>query len=255
MDHVMGDIINNYMIYTLIFRLAVVAVGLVSIVLGYKLFTHESGFSKSSNQEFSASSGNAKLSLKGVGSGSLFSLFGIGLICTMVVTHRPEFVLEEIKNQSQPEETIERNSVSNNYRYRFKGDRSNLDDIAVCLNNYIADIDGSVLDKQTKIENYQKIAESCSNRIFKILFDSFNELALLHIEVGEINKALELARLCSLLYPTDEYYLDTLANIYIVLKEYEKAYVYAKKSVEIAPQITAHKITLKKIESYIESDL
>lgn len=245
----MEELIGSYMVYTLIFRLAIVAAGVVSIILGYKLFTR-SNAQQDLSQEFSASAVGAKFLLKGGGSGTIFSLFGIVLISVMVLTNRPELVLEKIGKNSDLQDKVQSKSDRALYRYKFKGDGAGSENISFCVNNYMAEVNQSD-DLYKKIEMYLAVVNICGNQNFELLFDSFNELALLYMEAGETRKALDLAKVTVLIYPEDAYYLDSLANIYVKLNQYEEAYRYAKMSVTISPQIVAHKETLQKIKSYL----
>jgi hypothetical protein len=81
-------------IYLLIFRLSIVIVGVISIILGYRLFVKgvfpSSGNAKDSS-EFSAKVGEMNLTFRNAAPGTLFALFGAVLIVVMIVYAPPEF--------------------------------------------------------------------------------------------------------------------------------------------------------------------
>ena len=79
-------------LYLLSFRLAVVAAGVVSIVLGYRLFIHGSRVVSpgKSGEEIDVKVGGAQFTLKSVAPGTCFALFGAGLIVAMLLKAPPE---------------------------------------------------------------------------------------------------------------------------------------------------------------------
>lgn len=84
------DTINLYIIYSLIFRLATLFVGVFCIHVGYKLFA-KGVFGPSSTNELNAEIAGSKFTLKNAAPGTFFGLFGVIIITTMLVQGMPEY--------------------------------------------------------------------------------------------------------------------------------------------------------------------
>ena len=126
----MNTVVGFY-IYAAIFRLAIIAAGIVSIVLGYKLFVL--GVMGGEKTRINAQAGPIKLTLANAGPGLGFSLFGVLIIAVMLVQGNPEF--EEYKklvtvsrpnveagqqsDESQPK-TISQPETRETYRIRTR---------------------------------------------------------------------------------------------------------------------------------------
>ena len=77
-------------LYLLFFRLAIITAGVVSIILGYKLFVKGVyGESTNENTSFDATVGNMKMSLKNAAPGTFFALFGVIIITVMLLQDPP----------------------------------------------------------------------------------------------------------------------------------------------------------------------
>ena len=86
------DIETGYLLYAGLYRLAVIGAGVVSVVLGYRLFLK--GISGEPSADGSGTSAEAKtgtfsLSVKNAAPGTCFALFGAALIVAMVVEAAP----------------------------------------------------------------------------------------------------------------------------------------------------------------------
>ena len=88
--------------YLLIWRLAVLTCGLVSVVLGYKLF--RAGFAAPGGQLEAGVAGNT-LKLGQAAPGTFFALFGAAIIATLVWSSPPEIVIP--KDSLQATGTVE----------------------------------------------------------------------------------------------------------------------------------------------------
>ena len=76
--------------YVLIWRLGVLACGLVSIVLGYRLFMQ--GLATQPG-DLEAGVGGHSLKLRNIAPGTFFALFGAAIIATLVWTSPSEIVI------------------------------------------------------------------------------------------------------------------------------------------------------------------
>jgi tetratricopeptide (TPR) repeat protein len=87
------SISTGFLIYTTLFRLTIIAVGAVSIYLGYRLFVKDPiGQGKSSTI---AEAGGFKLTLKNFWPGAYFALFGTVIIGIMLWQGNPQLIMRE----------------------------------------------------------------------------------------------------------------------------------------------------------------
>lgn len=84
-------------LYVLVWRLSVLACGLVAIILGYRLFN--SGFAAQQGN-LEAGIGGSSLKISNVAPGIFFALFGAVIIATMVWTSPPEIVIPKDTQQA-----------------------------------------------------------------------------------------------------------------------------------------------------------
>jgi len=84
--------------YLTVFRLAIVAAGITSIILGYKLFVrgvfHGTGANAQVGQNVAAEIAGAKFTLRNAAPGTCFALFGSIVIAVMFLTGGPEGTFE-----------------------------------------------------------------------------------------------------------------------------------------------------------------
>jgi hypothetical protein len=94
-------IINHFIIYLAIFRVGVIAAGVIAIWLGYRLFRPGLGAgAKTENGDASleATVAGNTLALKGAAPGTFLSLFGVAIIVAMIVTGSPSMTLGPIED-------------------------------------------------------------------------------------------------------------------------------------------------------------
>ena len=82
------DLSTSFLIYATLFRLAVIAAGVLIVVLGYRLFLQ--GLAASNESDAALEGGGFKLTLKNAAPGTSFALFGAVLISVMVIQGSPE---------------------------------------------------------------------------------------------------------------------------------------------------------------------
>lgn len=83
--------------YVLIWRLCVLACGLVAVILGYRLF--KLGFAANQG-DLEAGVGASSLKVRNIAPGTFFALFGAAIIATLVWTSPPEIVVPKEAMQS-----------------------------------------------------------------------------------------------------------------------------------------------------------
>jgi hypothetical protein len=97
MDHL---VVVGFLVYAALFRLAIIATGVAAIVLGYKLFLR--GVMGEGGTTVNAEAGPIKLTLANAAPGTVFAVFGAGIIITMLVQGSPELLMENVKQLNAP---------------------------------------------------------------------------------------------------------------------------------------------------------
>lgn len=83
-----------FLAYAALYRLAIIAVGALSIYCGYRLFSMSTG--GQGNAEISASFAGNEFVMKQAAPGSFFILFGTVVVGLMIYQGNPEFTLEDV---------------------------------------------------------------------------------------------------------------------------------------------------------------
>lgn len=259
----MDELLKIHMAYTLIFRLTIIIVGLVSIVLGYKLFSIERNNNSNQVEKITASLLGIKFILNGVGSGALLTVFGIFLIIGMLVTNAPEFSFEEVKTKifqgekskaslALAELDGDRQKEEIITRYQVKGDDDYVQSYKSCVEILVEQYDDSQAGNGKKDELYQRALVECNQGLIEVMSNTFNELALVYLSEKNSEKAKYFSEVSVFLFDKDPYFLDTLANVYLALKNYDLAYQYASLSVQVDPRIQSHQETLEKVKTLLD---
>lgn len=122
------DTINLYIIYSLIFRLATLIVGVFCIHVGYKLFA-KGVFGNSSTNELNAEIAGSKFTLKNAAPGTFFGLFGVIIITTMLVQGMPEYKTATVN--PSPFEAIQEEKSDTITSAEIEADINDITDIAI----------------------------------------------------------------------------------------------------------------------------
>ena len=109
----MMDIALPFIIYATFFRLAIITVGIISIILGYRLFCTSPLPDKESpdGTAFEARIAGSHYILKNAAPGTFFALFGVIIISVMLVKGSPELIFETLNDVSS------KNKVLNSINY------------------------------------------------------------------------------------------------------------------------------------------
>lgn len=111
------NITQSFILYLVFFRLAIIAAGVISIILGYRLFIAGvwpkigSGEGESVEAKFAGSS----ITLKNAAPGTCFALFGLLIISFMFVRGGPELTLKAVGEAGQIENKINENTQGADY--------------------------------------------------------------------------------------------------------------------------------------------
>lgn len=93
------DILETFVVYLILFRLAIIIAGVVSIFLGYRLFAigvWPKG--NSGGTDVGANIAGSRLTLKNAAPGTCFALFGVIIITAMFIGGNPEMTFDSIKD-------------------------------------------------------------------------------------------------------------------------------------------------------------
>ena len=182
-------------VYLALFRLSIIAVGAMSIFLGYKLFVQ--GIFAPDGGEGSgleAELGTTKFALKNAAPGTFFALFGVIVISVMIINSPPELNYSRDGRPSastaSPETSKANIDYSETFALRGVGEADDIKKLAESLNNYAWDFHDSGMNRE----------------------------------------AAKFARLADQISPDTAAILDTLAEMLYAEKEYSEALEYKIKA-------------------------
>jgi tetratricopeptide (TPR) repeat protein len=109
------EIILWSIVYVALFRLAIIAVGVVGIVLGYRLFCRGVwvGVDTGQGTALEADIAGSRFTLKNAAPGTCFALFGVVLISIMLAKGPPEVALPDGTTADKEREIMIRNNKKN----------------------------------------------------------------------------------------------------------------------------------------------
>ncbi|HDN27016.1 MAG TPA: hypothetical protein ENG03_07980 [Thioploca sp.] len=190
--------------YLLIFRLAIVILGGLSIVLGYRLFVKgifqsDSG-SGSEASELDAKIGDMSFTLKNAAPGTFFAAFGVIIVTATMMSSQPE---ANFHIQKDPETGV----VSTGVNLR-----------------------------PIKIDEGTSECKQCENLAAKLekIAVAMNELAWIYSEdENSLESALVFGDIAVELAPENASILDTRARVLFKLEKYKQAVEDMEKAVEL----------------------
>lgn len=203
------DWASTFIIYLLIFRLAIIATGAISIILGYRLFCvgvwPRTPRTKGTIVE--AKLASAGLTLKNAAPGTCFALFGVIIIAVMFMTGGPEMTLQTITRsgllKDGGSEDLATISESN---FKARG-AQNGNELIESLG--AATTHGIDYQRQKDTTNAVRSYEAA----VAMMATPMNHLAWLYQAQGRLEEALPLSQMAVKLVPNDPNFLDTLAEI------------------------------------------
>ncbi len=92
------ELATGFVIYLIIFRLAIIAAGVVCIVAGYLLFKH--GFTQGDKTELEGHVGKYRLSVRNAAPGTCFALFGAFIITANFIDGGPGLTMKTLEKVS-----------------------------------------------------------------------------------------------------------------------------------------------------------
>ncbi len=212
----MLDTASYFLIYVIIFRLAIITAGIISIVLGYRLFCKGvwPDLDKQQGTAFDAKVAGAHFTLKNAAPGTLFALFGVIIIIFMSAS-MPEFTLKGLDQATQ---------IKTELKMR-NGDNQKVDD-----NNTIKVLTQTC---QNHYENGKtEEAITACHQAAILATDSLNMLAWLYQDQKQFTEAQTLAKASITITPKNTIALHTLAVILCKTDKHDKAQHLLKQAID-----------------------
>ena len=240
----MNDIILGFLIYAELFRLAVIAAGIVTVIFGYKLFVRGVTGGKGGSN-INAEVGEIKLTLANAGPGFVFALFGAFIITVMLVQGNPQLDLKDIKLLMKDGQQAEIGSAS------LKG--RNYEESSEGLQHFDQAYNEGVEKQRTgnteaAITAYNKALSESDVSLSKAAV-VFNELAWSYRTQHRIDEALALAHIATTVAPDNANAFDTMALILLDRKEYKAAEKAAEKAINLDRTKQDYKNTLQQVRA------
>jgi len=225
----MLDIAPYFLIYVTLFRLAIIAAGVISIVLGYRLFCK--GIWPDQGEQgaaFDAKIAGANFTLKNAAPGTFFALFGV-IIISFMLSGMPEFTLETV-NQATSDEMGEKTpeitaKTPPTRILKMRGDDEKPDEkktveafTQICQEHY----ENGKNDEAIK---------ACHQAV-SLATDALNMLAWLYQEQEKFTEAQALANAAVTMAPKYTEALHTLAIILCKTEQHDKAQHWIKQAID-----------------------
>jgi len=235
------DLATSFLIYATLFRLAVIAAGVLIIVLGYRLFLQ--GLASSDETDASIEGGGFKLTLKNAAPGTSFALFGAVLISVMVIRGSPELDI----TAAAPDAGAVTATSPLYERLKLRGEptREQVSAFAVAASEQLLQA-GIRKERQEDfsgaLEAYH-LALSLPGQPPSHLVSPLNQMAWIYQQQAEPELALPLANLAHQINPSSILVMDTLARVHVQLEQFDKAQVLLDRVLQIDPDNNDAKAT------------
>lgn len=209
------DVSTGFLIYAAFFRLAIIAAGMISLILGYRLLVRGimpqaaavGEGQTATDAELQA--GDVRLSVKNAAPGTLFALFGIIVITLMLGQGNPELVIRDLQR-------VQGGAGNQRERMmRMKGGDPNAPTAAAGeFKNRVAtgDKQSQAGDEQGAIAAYAR-ALTLPEVSLGHAAPVFHKIALLYLKQERSYEALLLARLAVGIDSENAGFLETLAVV------------------------------------------
>jgi hypothetical protein len=183
-------------VYLIVFRVAIIAAGTVSIFCGYRLFLSGvfGGGTGLPPSDVEARFKGMRLTLKSAAPGTCFAFFGVVVITVMMLSAPPQFSRSHVSVTGPNGETKE----TENIKMRGQGDE-------------LADL----VEKAKQAEKMGNTGNAIKGyeTALRLVAEPLNNLAFLYHNSGRNTEALQLARLATQFAPNENEFADTLNRI------------------------------------------
>jgi len=248
------ELSTSFLIYATLFRLAVIAAGVLIIVLGYRLFLQ--GLASRDETDAALEGGGFKLTLKNAAPGTSFALFGAVLISVMVIQGSPELNITTAAPGTIGT-PAELQQGAGSLRLRGNGSAAVVPPAQPQLRELAAAASERLLqaglqkelqnDFSGALEAYH-LALLMPGQPLPHLVNPLNQMAWVYQQQAEPNLALPLALLAQQLDPASIVVMDTLARVYVQLEQFDKAQQLVDRVLQIDPGNNDAKTTDKLIK-------
>ncbi len=210
-------------VYLLTFRIAVIIAGIISVVLGYRLFCKgvfpDSGAKEGTSVD--AKLGETHITLKNAAPGTCFALFGAIIIGSMLIAGGPEVAIKHLDDAAQYEAKAGK-GTEGLVSLSMRGDEGS-GGVAAATKQAIFFEEQNNIPKA--IDSYQQA--------ISIVATPMNNLAWLYLTQGETEKALSLSKVAVDLSPENANFHDTLAEIFFKSGKFAEALTRMEKAANL----------------------
>jgi len=238
----MNHIIFGFFIYAVLFRLAVIAAGIVAIILGYKLFVR--GVMDGGGTNVNAQAGQIKLTLANAGPGLGFALFGAFIIGIMVIQSNPELLLKKRVNQFDDSSSKE----------ALSGEKANQPSPPVYRNRDASDVElqvrgGDSKEKASLDKEWSELDRP--NLTLSEAAEPLNKIARVWLQENRIGEAVAMARLAAFYCAEKDKanYLALLGETLFENGDEQKAILAMQNAAELDP---LYRATLARMQERLE---
>jgi len=226
------ELIKSFIIYVTLFRLAIISAGIVSIILGYKLFCRGVWPDINSSKETSlnAEIAGSRFTLKNAAPGTFFALFGVLIIAIMFATGGPELTLNSLKKSSEGGFIR-----ASDFGSEERGETVTTKEFSAKVRGQGTDMLSIAISKGKEFEQREEFDQAIAayKEALLIMATPMNQLAWLYYKEGKNQEALSLSQMAVQLVPGDADFLDTLAEILFQEEKYGEALQAMEKAVNL----------------------
>ncbi len=218
-------ITSAFILYLILFRIAIIAAGTVSIILGYKLFCKGIGSDGNSKNGTDADVkiAGTSIKLKNAAPGTCFALFGVVIISIMFITGGPELTLKTLKDTAKKEFDSGSMTAEGQIELMMRGDGKDALSMAT----------KEGLFYEEKKDTIKAIA--AYEAAISLMAGPMNNLAWLYLEEGRIEDSLSLSQIAVQLTPNNANHLDTRAEVLFKSGNYVEALKVMEKAAGLDP--------------------
>jgi tetratricopeptide (TPR) repeat protein len=246
------DTASKFLVYALLFRLAVIGVGVLSIVLGYRLFLK--GVVPPKGSDASLKGGGLNLTLRNAAPGTTFALFGAVLVGGMLLEGSPSMVMENLQESEANTPLSSRLAMrSNGAPRRPLPSQPAASRVAAANEAKLASeaarqlvTAGLEAERRNDIPgatHLYQLALMIPQLPLQEAAAPLNQLAWIY-HSSQPEKALALGRLALELKPETPTFMDTLARIYLEQGDTDQALALAQRAAQVSPEEADLLVTL-----------
>jgi tetratricopeptide (TPR) repeat protein len=187
---------SQFLVYVTAFRLAIIAAGVVSMILGYRLFIRGIYPLSAGDSTIDLKAAGTGFTLKNVAPGSCFGIFGVALITVMLVQGNPQFTYEMMQK------TATTDAPAMSAKLEMRG--------AETRDAFSALVEKGMAYEQAGDPSH---AAEAYRQALAGLAAPMNQLAWIYFQQSKAEQALPLARMAAQIDPENPVIMDTLAEV------------------------------------------